>query len=169
MNSSRLKLFTLVAFGMFLFTSCGNSLGPYWVFGVENRTDPIKVQTYARNEVCLGGLKARVEFPESGIVKESPVLVVDQEYSSERFLHGSREGGSVILEAWCYDENNVEVGYIKFVSVTKSSPITETGSFFVAPPLEASAPDSSRMICIAPTEKRGEKLPCAVGFNFNRQ
>jgi hypothetical protein len=109
----------------------------------------------------VGGLRGRVEFPNVQIVNESQLVQPEESYY-EQFDHNSKSGAPVVFEAWCYGENDVELGYIRVDTQISSVYTSDTGYVAVFPPLEPSA----NFACVSATEKRGEKTPCMIGLNF---
>lgn len=137
---------------MVVLSSCIYDLWPNLGIELYNTTNvPYVSSSYTP---CAGGLKATYTFPASGVT--DTYRVAANEEQKTYITHKSNLGDKAILEAWCFDGNNQEIGYGKFVTVFIRRPAYV--SVVSAPPAN---PSPKEKFCWDGwTEVRGNNPPC---------
>ena len=91
-------------------SACRDTIPDNIDFEVNNGTDT-DIFSY-QNEVCEGGLEARVEV--GSLIFESPRVVAGENFAENKLRPGNASSGAFVeLEARCYGEAGTEIGYIQ--------------------------------------------------------
>ena len=100
---------------------------------------------------CVGGLKAT--FQAGSLFLDATVPISDVKNLMVARPTDAPEGTIVTLEAWCYGEDNQELGYFKLKRAWHASVANQ--SIFIYAPL----PPDNRETCLVGAEERGA-VPC---------
>ena len=105
----------------------------------------------ANHPVCTNGLKTT--FRAGSLLMDEIVPLGGYEVLEAASPADAPAGTIVSLEAWCYGENNQELGYYRLEKPWHAS----TANWFIN--VYSSLPPDNREICLAGTEERGA-APC---------